>query len=227
VQRPRCPDHSLRLLTLLLLACALAAPAAAADSWYVERVITGAGPTRVEHLWSRGADFRMEGVYGGHPILTLVKGDQYMIVDLLTRQGISIQRSPKAIAQDKGRERPFGNALEVVLAAGGEKVGSEEIPGGRCDLYRETNERGRQEVCVSQDKEKLPIVARVFDRASGNSTVIHYLYWVKGMPMGDAFFEPPPDIALEKISYDDYVKRSAKGPVGPAPVVMAELLYGR
>jgi hypothetical protein len=227
VERPRRRDPWLRSLLLAPVLLALAAPAVAADTWYVERIMTGPFPMRVENLWSQGPDLHMEGVYAGHPILTLVKGDQYMTIDLLTRQGVSIQRSPKAMEQDKGRERPFGNALAVVLAAGGEKVGTEEIPGGRCDLYRDTDSRGRQEVCVSQDKEKLPLVVRIFDRASGSTTMIHYVDWRKGMSIGDFFFTPPPDVKLEQMSYDEYMKRSSKEMVGPAPPVMSDLLHGR
>lgn len=217
----------LPLLAVLVGALAAAIPAEAVDTWYVERIMTGPFPMRVEHIWSRGADLRMEGVYAGHPILTLVKGDRYMTIDLLTRKGVSIQRSPKAIEQDKGRDRPFGNALQAVLEEGGEKVGTDKIPGGTCELYRETNDRGRQEVCVTQDKEKLPMILRVFDRASGNSVVVHYVGWMKGLPMGDAFFTPPPDIQLERLSYDEYTKRASKEPVGPAPPVMGDLLHGR
>lgn len=189
--------------------------------------MTGPFPMRVEHIWSRGSDLRLEGVYAGHPILTLVKGDQYMTIDLLTRTGISIQRSAQAIAQDKGRRRPFGNVLQKILDAGGENVGSKAIPGGHCEMYRVTDDKGRREVCVSEDEAKLPIVVRIFDRASGNSIEIHYVGWMRGLPIGDAFFSPPPDVQLQHLTYAEYEKRASKQVVGPAPPVMGELLHGQ
>lgn len=215
------------------LAATLAAPAPPAraqegrgESWYAERISTGDAPVRVEHFWSKGPWLRSETVFAGHPILTLVKGTRYVILDRLTGEGVSIERSPKAVAEDEDRDRPFGNELHVLLESGGEKVGSQEIPGGRCDLYRLTNESGRKEVCVSADERQLPLLLRVWLRGSGQSMESRYLEWSREIEIPDAFFEPPPGATLERVSYQEYVERAPTERIGPAPPFHAELLHG-
>jgi hypothetical protein len=213
----------------LAAAVAAQAPDARAEegtAWYAERISTGDAPVRVEHFWSKGSGLRSETVFAGHPILTLVKGPRYVIVDRLTGQGISIERSPKALAEDGERERPFGNELHVLLESGGEKVGSQEVPGGRCDLYRLTNESGRKEVCVSPDDRRLPLVLRVWLRGSGQSMESRYLQWSREIEVPDAFFQPPANAALEHVTYEQYVERSPRERLGPAPPFHAELLHG-
>lgn len=213
------------------LAAALAAPAPPLraeerKSWYAERISTGDAPVRVEHYWSKGPWLRSETVFLGHPILTLVKGERYVIIDRLTGEGVSIQRSPKAIAEDAERERPFGNELRVLLESGGEKVGSEEIPGGSCDLYRLTDEAGRKEVCVTQNEEQIPLMLRVWLRRSGQRMQSRYLEWSREIEVPDAFFDAPANAQLERLDYQEYVRRSPNEQLGPAPPFHAELLHG-
>jgi hypothetical protein len=190
------------------------------ESWYAERIGTGDSPVRVEHLWSKQAALRSETVFAGHPILTLVKGNRYLIIDRLTRHGISVERSPEAVAEDAGRTRPFGDE------SGGEQVRTEEIGGRSCDLYRLTDGRGRREVCVSQDAEQLPLVERVWNRQSGARAETRYLEWTHKMTIGDAFFEPDPRVTLEHYTYEAYLEAIAKQRVGPAPPFHPRLLHG-
>ena len=57
--------------------------------------------------------------------------------------------------------------------------------------------------------------------------ISQYLDWTRGTKMPKAFFEPDPRIQIESVSYEDYVRRSRREPVGPAPAFYRELLHGR
>jgi len=228
--RPRARLVALALAGLGLLAAPSAARAQAddggPDTWYAERLSTGDAPVRVEHYWSKGPWLRSETVFAGHPILTVVRGERYVIVDRLNGEGISVQRSPRALAQDEGRERPFANELYVLRESGGEKVGEETLGGRTCTLYRLTNEEGRKEVCVSQSGPELPVFLRVWLRGSGRSMETRYLHWSRDLDIPDAFFAPPEDAQIEHLSYEEYVRRTSQEPLGPAPPFHADLLHG-
>lgn len=214
----------------LAVALGLAAPALAEQGeplvWYAERISTGDAPVRIEHFWSKGPRLRSETVFLGHPIVTIVSGERYMVIDRLNRSGVSIQRSPRAIREDVKRGRPFGNELEALLTSGGEKVRTEEMAGRPCDLYRMTDGEGRREVCVTQDELRLPLFRRVWLRESGQSAESRYLEWSRDLEIEDAFFEPDPGVTLEHITYEDYVRRAPNERIGPAPPLHADLLHG-
>lgn len=215
----------MRLLAALLLG--LTAAAASAQTWHAERLTAGGGaPPRVERLWSKGAWLRSEVTLGGHPIQTFVKGDRYVIVDALTNKGISIQRSAKSIADDAKRGRPFAQEQRAIVAAGGEKVKTEGQGAGACDLYRLTDQAGRREVCVSTSEDKVPLVARAWNRQSGSESELTYISWAKDISADDAFFAPDPRVQLESFTTDEYVAKARDGAVGPAPVLYPELLLG-
>jgi len=214
-------------LILPWIVLALATPSIAEGAWYAERLSSGDSPVRVEHLWSKSGRLRSETVFLGHPIVTIVKGDQYVIYDRLAGTGVSIQRSPVAIQQAAGRDRLFGNELDVLVEAGGEKVRVEELSGRACDLYRLTNQEGRREVCVTQDESQLPVFRRVWMRASGKTAEARYLEWSSELEVDDGFFVPDPRVHLEFVTYDDYLKRASKERIGPIPPLHRELLHGR
>jgi len=221
-------------LAALLIALALAAGAAAAETWHAERVTSGAGGApRVERLWSKGPALRAEIVLGGHAIVTYVKGDRYVVVDTLTGKGTSIQRNAKAIAEDAKRARPFGNEQPALVALGAEKVKSEGAGDAVCELYRITDQAGRREVCVSTGKEQLPLVLRVWDRKSGAESETRYLAWSKdleqqGATIPDSFFSPDPRIALESLTQEAFLAKAQSGePAAVAPILYPELLVGR
>jgi hypothetical protein len=198
----------------------------AEDTWFVQRVTTGDAPLRVDNFWSKGSRLRAHSVVAGRPILTLVNGELYTVIDELSATGVSIRRSPAAIRADATRGRPFGREGDRVIAAGGEKVGRETIMGRDCDVYRVTDPRGRREVCVLQDAARLPLRAEEFDRASRATVQVRFVDWSRGFPVPDGFFEPDPRVALERLEYADYLERAPRGPVGPAPVLYRDLLHG-
>jgi hypothetical protein len=215
------------MLRIAAMSMGFIAAAASAQTWHAERLTAGGGaPPRVERLWSKGAWLRAEVTLGGHPIQTFVKGDRYVIVDALTNKGISIQRSAKSIAEDAKRGRPFAQEQRAIVAAGGEKVKTEGQGAGACDLYRLTDQAGRREVCVSTSDDKVPLVARAWNRQSGTETELTYLAWAKDVPADDAFFAPDPRAQLESFTTDAYVAKAREGAVGPAPVLYPELLLG-
>jgi hypothetical protein len=194
--------------------------------WYAQRVSSGDTPVNVEHLWSKGRRFRSETVWLGHPITTIVHGERYVIVDRLTRTGVSIQRSAVAVRQDASRARPFGHEYEALARAGAEKIGTERVAGRPCDLYRLTNDEGRREVCVTPEEDHLPVFRRVWMRASGRSAETSYVEWLRDVDVPDWFFEPEPGVTLEHFTYEQYVERAPKERIGPAPPFFRELLHG-
>ncbi|MEN8161774.1 MAG: hypothetical protein ABFS41_17020, partial [Myxococcota bacterium] len=206
-------------------------PAAASDTavetWYTERIITGAGSPGVEHLWSKGPWMRSELVVAGQPIVQIVKDDRYVIVNRLQRRGIAIQRNPEAIRRDASRRRTIGDDREIILAAGGEETGDGEVGGQPCTVYRLTDGDGRRETCVSTSEAHVPLRTVFWHRASNRSTEIRYLTWASKVPLTDDFFEVAPDVAIESYGYEQYLEASQQGPVGPAPATFSHLLHGR
>ena len=197
------------------------------ETWYTERIITGAGSPGVEHLWSKGPWLRSELVVAGQPIVQIVRGDRYVIVNRLERKGVSIERSPEAIRRDASRSRPIGDDREIILAAGGELTGDGEVGGQRCTVYRLTDVEGRRETCVSTSEAHVPLRTVYWHRATNRTTEIRYLTWASRVPLADSFFEPGSDIALESFGYEQYLEAVENGPVGPAPATFSHLLHGR
>ena len=176
---------------------AQAAPAgkpasAGPETWYTERLMAGGATPTIEHLWSKGPWLRSELVVGGQPIVQLVKGNRYVIVNRLQRKGIAIQRSPLAIAHDAAGKRPFADDRDRIVAAGGERVGSHELAGQDCEVYRITDGDGRRETCVTASG--LPVRTEMWHRASGASSSASYLSWASQVPLTDEFFEPDPGV---------------------------------
>jgi len=219
----------------IYLAAALLAAAALLHSggaraqeaaWWTQRLTFGEGPAFAENLWAKGRRMRAESVVEGHRVVTLVDEKRYLIIDEFGRTGISIARSPRAIGQDAKRRRPFGNEVDELMRDGAEKVGSEMRAGQEVDHYRLTRRDGdRDEVWVTQDESRLPLETVFRERNTGTMNRRVYLRWVESA-WPDALFEPGKDVKLEEISYEDYVERSKKGPVGPAPPFYADLLHG-
>jgi hypothetical protein len=214
------------------LALALLPPGAARaqeavqETWFVQRVTTGDAPLRVENLWSKGRKLRAETVIAGRPILTLVNGPLYSVIDPLAGVGLAVERSPRALAEDAAGARPFGDDGERLLAAGAEQVATESAGGRPCDLYRLTDGKGRREICLTRDPARLPLRGQEFDRATSRRVETRYLDWARDFPASDAFFEPDPRIRLERLGYEEYLARAAKEAVGPAPVLYRALLHG-
>jgi hypothetical protein len=198
-------------------------------SWYAQRLTHGDTGVAVEHYWSKGRKLRAAIVVQGVEVLTLVSGEFYTIVDVTNGTGVRIRRAPEALAADKSRpnERPFGHEGSDAVKRGAEIVRSDNLAGRPVRVLRLTDERGKSEVWVTDDKKKLPLRVEFFARESGVHTTTDYIDWLSALPLPDAFFEPDPRTTLETLEYADYVKRSAEGPVGPAPVLFSPLLHGK
>lgn len=234
--------RALRAALLALLLLPLVAPAQAADekkkdakapakgpaSWYAQRITHGDTGVAVENYWSKGRKLRAEIVVQGASVHTIVAGEFYVIVDMTNQTGVRIRRSPKALALDakKPNERPFGGEGEDLRAKGAEVVRSDNLGGRPCRVLRLTDDVGKREVWVSDDKKQLPLRIEFWARESGIHTTTDYLDWISDLALADSFFEPDPRIPLETVEYEDYLKRVGSGPVGPAPVLFAPLLHG-
>jgi outer membrane lipoprotein-sorting protein len=230
-------------LALLLLLAAPAAgaveeakkPAKAPDgekapsTWYAQRITHGDTGVAVENYWSKGRKLRAEIVIQGASLVTIVSGEFYSILDLTNQTGVRIRRAPEALALDrtKAGERPFGHEGEELLAKGAELVRSDDLGGRPCRVLRLTDDVGKREVWVTDDKKKMPLRVEFFARENGVHTTTDYIDWISDLSLPDVYFEPDPRVTLETVEYADYVKRSASGPVGPAPVLFSPLLHGK
>jgi outer membrane lipoprotein-sorting protein len=199
------------------------------SSWYARSLVHGDSGIIVWDYWAKGRKLRAETIIGGTPIVTFVSGEFYTIVDMLTQTGVAIRRAPEAIAADRTRadERPFGREGQELSAKGAEFVRSEEISGRPCRMVRLTEERGKTEVWLTDDKRKLPVRVEFSVRETGAKSTTDYIDWIADLELSDAFFEPDPRVPLERVEYADYVTRTHSGPVGPAPVLFSNLLHGR
>ena len=105
---------------------------------------------------------------------------------------------------------------------------SETLSGRPCKMYRLTEERGKTEVWLTDDKRKLPVRVEFSRRDTGAKSTTDYIDWIADLELSDPFFEPDPRVELERVEYADYVTRSQSGSiVGPAPVLFSNLLHGR
>ena len=195
------------------------------DTWYASAMAKTDRSFFLTHYWSKGARLRAETVLGGRRLITIVNGPTYYTLDPTRGIGLAIERSELARAGDAKRERPFGDELVALERAGGELVGEGTLNGQPVEQYRLTNETGRVEVWVTMDL-KLPVRVVRFLRDAGESDQTDYVNWLRDLPIDDRFFEPPSGIDIERIGYDDYVRKSATQPLGPAPPFYGHLLHG-
>jgi hypothetical protein len=195
--------------------------------WHAQKMeTTELSGFSVTYFWSRGRSLRAETVFQGEPMLTLVHGDWYYAIDELRGSGVAIQRGPAARAADARNERPFAEEARMILSRGGEKIRSEKSGTQQVDVYRLNDEAARRDVWVVQGKEPLPLRVEVFDKGMKSQSRRDYIGWTQALDLPDAFFEPDPRVKLERYSYDEYLKKSADGPVGPAPILYGSLLHG-
>lgn len=180
----------------------------------------------VVQYWSKGARFRSQAVIAGHPITTIVNGDWYYTLDELAGIGMAIRRSKFAIAKDSMRLRPFATEYHDMLEHGGEKIRSEELNGGPVDVYQLTDDKGQKTLWATQDENRLPLRMESFERRTGRRGRLDYVTWLPNLIISDGFFEPPPNVALQRFeSYEDYIGALRKGPVPPAPPLFGYLLH--
>lgn len=199
---------------------------AAPRTWHATAFVSGMGGYRIIHYWSEGASMRAETLVGGHPIATLVRGDRYAVVDRLTGKALEIERSPKAIAEDAGRVRPFGFELDEIRAAGGERVEETKLAGVDVEVWRVTDALGRRTVWLSRDEPRVPLRVETFVRATSQTIEIDYSGWGFDLEIPGTFYALPPGLEVERLSYEAYLAKSREGPVGPAPILYPDLLHG-
>lgn len=208
---------------------AAAMPAAnGVPTWYAQALARGAGGLNVTHFWSKGPWLRAETVVAGHKVVNIVKGPWYYTYDGLTKKGLAIRRDPKAEAADSPQRRPFGREYEILTRQGAEQVSTQEALGRQVGVYRVTDMRGQREVWVTLDEQKLPLRLEIYDRKAQSRRFTDYVNWQSAMAIPDGFFEPEPDVQIERLELEQYIKRTlAEGPVGAIPVLYADLLHAR
>ena len=161
-------------------------------------------------------------------MITIVNGETYYAYDGLGRTGVAVGRHPSAIEKDAERKRPFGNELDAIVRQGAESVGFDDLGGRKVEIFRVTDERGRRQVWVTADEERLPLHIEVFQRLTGKTLSTDFLNWMSGIPISDAFFEPEPGIDFVHLTFDEYLARQADGkPLGPVPIFYTDLLHSR
>ncbi|MBW2424959.1 MAG: hypothetical protein JRG86_11945 [Deltaproteobacteria bacterium] len=197
-----------------------------AETWHATTFVSSPVGFRVIDYWSKGDWMRANTLISGHPITTLVRGDRYVVYDVLTGEGLSIRRSKRARKEDAKRERAFGNDLEEIIAAGGEKVEDTRLSGVDATMWRLTDTRGRRTVWVRRRKPVIPLRVETFDRASSETVAVDYANWAAQIAIPDRFFEPPAGLELRKLDYEAFVKASQEGRAGPLPVLYPDLLHG-
>ena len=195
-------------------------------TWYAQALARGAGGLNVTHFWSKGPWLRAETVIGGHKVVNIVKGPWYYAYDGLTNRGLAIRRDPKAEAQDSPDRRPFGREYEILMRQGAEQIGQQEALGRQVGVYRVTDLRGKREVWVTLDEQKLPIRLEIYDRQTTGRRFTDYVNWQSALAIPDSFFEPEPGVQIERLELEQYIRRTVdEGPVGAVPVLYADLLH--
>ena len=197
-------------------------------TWYAQALVRSEGALQVTYYWSKGRNLRVETVIGWHRVVNLVNGNTYYAYDVPMQKGVAIQRAEAALADDASGERPFGQELQILLAQGAEKVGSETVMGAACDLYRVTDKAGKREVCVSPDEHQLPRHTESYLRGRDARFFTDYVDWLRDVPIPDSFFEPEAGIQFERYTLEEFLIRSAReGARSPAPLMFNDLLHGR
>lgn len=212
---------------ILTLSILLLATPALSETWYAQRVSQTGGGIGIEHLWSNGASMRSELVVNARPVTTVVHGKRYWVIDRMSGKGVSIARHPNAVRADSATKRPFGDEGDRLQQRGGEFVRSEKLgPDVACKLYKLTDDAGRQEVCVGDDENKLPVYILSWDRRTKREGRLSYMNWLRGLEIAPGFFNPGKGAEIKTFTYEAFVKASDAGAVGPAPILYPHLLHG-
>lgn len=223
--RPTAPGFALACLAAAVLAAG-AARAAEPKTWHAETLTSSPRGVQATQYWSKGRDrMRAETVVAGHRLVTIVNGDVYYAVNATQGSAVAIQRSKRAIAEDKTRPRMIGTEGFMIRERGGEKVGSEPISGRMCDVYKQTDSEGRRQVWVQQDgDEMLPLRVEFYNRRAGALIRTDYVQWASGLDLPDRLFEPDPRFSVVELDYEEFVSGKSDAPL--VPVLHKNLLHG-
>ncbi len=201
-------------------------PRALPTTWHATVFFSGSSQYRIIHYWSAGSSMRAETLINGHPVTTIVRGDRYVVIDRMAGKALDVERAPQAVKDDKGRLRPFGIELDEIRKAGAEKVEETKLSGVPVEVWRITDKTSRRTVWVTKVAPQVPLRVETFVRGSSETLTFDYSNWSFDLAMPDAFFEIPSDIDVEELDYDEYEEKSAKGAVGPGPILYPDLLHG-
>lgn len=212
------------LATLFILS--LASPALAQEhSWYAQAVSDGANGITTTHFWAKGRSLRALTILRSRPIITMVHRDWYYVLDELGGKGIAIQRGTQALREDASGMRPFGMESTLIVQQGAEKVRTETLHDQVVDVWRLTDEKARREVWTAEDRPDIPLMVEVFDRAASEKRTIRYIDWAWEMKIPERFFRPDARFVLERMSYEEYLRRTTEKNVY-LPVFYSSLLHG-
>lgn len=195
-------------------------------TWHATVFFSNGETYRIIHYWSAGTSMRAETLISGHPITTIVRGDRYVAFDRLTGEGIDVERSPAAVAEDRGRLRPFGIELDELKKSGGERVEETTMSGVPVEVWRLTDDASRRTVWVSQKAPHVPIRVETFVRGSSQTLVFDYSSWRFDLEVPSAFFGLPSEAQIDRYGHAEFVAKSAREPIGRAPILYPDLLYG-
>lgn len=194
------------------------------ESWHATTFVRGSHGMRVITYWSKNDWMRAETLIVGHPIVTIVRGKDYIAYDRLTSKGVRVRRPDVAMAQDGRSPRPFGNDLAELVAEGGELVESERFGGQEAEVWRVTDRLGRRKLWVTTEEPKLPMRLETFVRVGAETITTDYSGWARGMEIPDEFFSPPREIQLDSL---DYTKFLTNPPASARGIVLyPDLLHG-
>lgn len=216
---------TLRILATLFV-LTLACPALAQEyTWYARAISDGPGGISATHFWSKGRSLRALTVVRGRPILTMVHRDWYYVLDEIGGKGLAIQRGTQALREDSNGLRPFAMESTLIVQQGAEKVRTETLQGQVVDVWRLTDQKARREVWTAEDRPDIPLMVEVFDRATNDKRTIRYIDWTWDMKIPERFFRPDARFVLDRMSYDEYLRRTADSEAY-LPVFYASLLHG-
>jgi hypothetical protein len=198
-------------------------------TWYASSLGRNESGMVVVNYWSKGPKLRAEVIVKGYRLTTVVDATHYHIFNPVIGSGVSIERSEKSIAGDADRGRPFANEFESLTSRGAEVIDEQTMEGTdfKFLLYQLTDKTGRRQLLVTDAEPHLPVRVESFIRSTGENTVLEYSGWNRGLPIADSFFVIPSAVKFEQVTYQQYLERSRKGPVGPAPVFYGNLLHGQ
>ena len=203
---------------------AAAAPVPAAATWHAITFVRGRHGLRVITYWSKQSWMRAETLIAGHPIVTIVRGPEYVAYDRLTGKGVRIRRPANAISQDGKRERPFGNDLAELRALGVELVETEMFGEQSTEVWRLTDRATRRKLWVNARDPKLPLRLETFVRGGGETITTDYSNWSRGLEISDRFFEPEAGLALDTLDYTTFLTQPPESARGI--VLYPEFLHG-
>jgi len=215
----------------LVAALSLSAPAPAGaaeepETWHSRAISEGPTGLTVTYFWSKGRSMRAQTVVQGRPIVTLVHRDWYYVVDEISGTGLAVERSRRALEEDASGERPFAMEAQLIVEQGGELVRTEKQGAEAVAVYRLSDRQGRREVWTPADGPRIPLRVEIFDRGTSAKRAVQYTSWDRTLVPPERFFRPDARIRLQRLTYDEYLQKTANAPP-VLPVLYGALLHGR